>query len=163
MSRGTTAAIAAAIVVVMMMLSSCVTVEEWKADPVRAKARAELAGSATVYTFFISKPDMVKKAGELKVTVDVIKAKLTSTDQIGAGGFTALMPAINEELKKRLTGDDIVYLPPASLLVQLLLVELDSNTAGGDWSADAVIVRDVADAFLRGASDALRTYASLSP
>lgn len=165
MKRGTTAAVVAAIVVVVMsMLSSCAAVDEWKENPVRARARAELAGGTTVYAFFAANPGRLNEAARFGEVVDTLKARLAAALP-GDGGFAAILPAVNEELKRRLTGDNLVHLPPALLLAQLLVVELDANFDGfksGTWSDDTAVVKDVINAFLRGAETALETYKSLS-
>jgi hypothetical protein len=146
-----------------LLAVSCTTIDEWEENPVRAKAKAELAGSAVVMTFFVANPDNMQHAPKMREAVTTLKAALEAETGVPAAGFVGLMPAITEKLKEKLTGDNVVYLPPAILLAQLLLIELDSRADSQAWSTRGAVVKDVTKAFLAGADSALDMYATASP
>ena len=141
----------------LFVATACNPIADWEENPAQVRAKAEITGSATIYIYFAVDQAAIEHAAGLREVVKVIKGIATSFPE---EGFVSLLPLVNVELKKLLIGDKAVYLPPAQLLSQVLLVELQRKAEKDHWLNNEDAVADIITAFLSGADTALASYAA---
>ena len=144
-----------AVLCALLVTTACNPIADWETNPAQIRTKAEIAGSATIYAYFAIDKDSVKHAAGMREVVKVIEGIATSFPE---EGFVSLLPLVNKELKKLLTGDKSVYLPPAQMLARVLLEELQCKAEKDQWFEHADAVSDIIAAFLSGADTALASY-----
>lgn len=146
-----------AVPLVLMLLGTQLgCIEQYEENPALARSEAEITGSAAIYAFYAANPDAQKGAKKLAETVATIRDVLQG---FPAEGFMSLYPKIDEALKAKLTGENLVYLPLAELLTTTLLQALQVQAEKHKWADDATAATDIIAAFLTGADNALAIYA----
>ena len=139
-----------------LALCSCGSViQEWEDNPALVRSKAELAGSATVFTYLSVKPEAKAGAAHLREVVKAVRSVVVTFPE---QGFSMFLPAVNAKLEQVLTGDAAVYLPAAKLLASVLLDSLQQKADKDNWFDDKEAVSDILSAFLSGADSALAAY-----
>jgi len=147
-------------IVLAMLTCSCNVIDEWETNPALVKSKAELAGAATVYTFFSIKPDAKPGAKHLREVVTAINGIVSS---FPSEGFAVFLPDVNKKLDEVMTGEAAPYLPMAKMLASVMLDSLQQKAEKDHWFDDKEAVADILSGFLSGADDALEAYVVPDP
>jgi len=147
----------AAVLFALFMATACNPITDWEENPAQVRTQAEIAGGATIYAYFAIDQTAIKHAAGLREVVRVIEGV---TSEFPKEGFASLLPIVDAELKRLLSGDKAAYLFPAQMLAQTLLEALQNKAEADHWLDSKDAVSDIISAFLSGANTALASYTS---
>ena len=141
--------------VVALLLVGCNPITEWEQNPGLVRSKAELAGGATVFTYFAINTEA--KAGAVHLR-EVVKVVAGIVDSFPSEGFAVFLPDVNKALETMMTGAAAEYLLPAKLLASVMLESLQHKADKDHWFDDKNAVADILSAYLSGVDAALVAY-----